>query len=52
MKSAADNGLLLDFTAALPTKGLILTDTGVMLRIPLRPMDIARILDTLDKPTT
>ena len=44
MKKAAENGVLLDFTFALATKGVILCDNGVMIRIPLRPMDIERNL--------
>ena len=44
VKDAEANGLLLDFTAALPTKGIALFDNGVIVKIPLRPMDIARAL--------
>ena len=51
LKAAAAAGLLIDFTAALPTKGVLLLDTGVMIRVPLRPMDIQRALEQLDNPS-
>ena len=41
-------GLLLDFTGPLETKGIVFTNTGVVLRVALRPMDIARIINELD----
>lgn len=49
MKKAAEEGTLLDFTFALATKGVIVCDNGVMIRIPLRPMDVERNLRELHK---
>ena len=49
LKKASALGLVLDYTLALRTMGVLLMDTGILIRIPLRPMDIAGILKTLDK---
>lgn len=48
LKRAADAGTLLDFTFALATKGVILCDNGVLIRIPIRPMDVERNLRNLN----
>ena len=48
VKEAEAAGLLLDFTGALETKSIIVTDTGVVIRAPLRAMDIERLLRQLD----
>jgi regulator of extracellular matrix RemA (YlzA/DUF370 family) len=48
VKEAQAQGLLLDFTGALECKGILIMDTGIVIRIPLRPMDIERILSQLD----
>lgn len=49
VKQAENDGLLLDFTGALPTKGIIIMDNGVLIRTPLRPVDLQRAINSLDK---
>ena len=48
VKEAESNGLLLDFTGALETKAIVVMDNGVVIRIPLRAMDVDRIMRQLD----
>lgn len=45
LKQAATDGMLLDFTLALPTMAVLMMDMGVLIRIPLRPKDVAGIMD-------
>lgn len=50
LQKAKAEGLLLDYTASLKTKGAVLMDSGIMIRIPLRPRDVAFQLSQLDTP--
>lgn len=48
LKTAIDNGLMLDFTGALETKSLIICDNGVVIRSPIRTIDVERRINTFD----
>jgi regulator of extracellular matrix RemA (YlzA/DUF370 family) len=49
MQEAKKEGMLLDFTGSLQTKGLVIMDSGVVVRIPIRPSDVQRALLALDE---
>lgn len=48
LKAAIKDGLVLDFTGALKTRCLIICENGVVIRSPLRTIDLERRLNTFD----
>jgi regulator of extracellular matrix RemA (YlzA/DUF370 family) len=49
IRTAKETNTLLDLCGTqFPARGLIVTDAGVLIKIPLRPRDVKRNIDTLD----
>ena len=48
VEEAKANGLLLDFTGALTCQGICIFDTGIVIRIAMRPRDVMAVVNALD----
>jgi regulator of extracellular matrix RemA (YlzA/DUF370 family) len=48
IKAAEEAGLLLDFTGALQTRSIIFLDAGVVIKSPIRTIDIEKRVNLLD----